>query len=478
MADKNNYIIPGVYSQNTPATVSAVDSSNILTSVLVGTALRGASNLAVKATSWTQFCSEFARGFESPYFADSYLAHCAYGYYQNGGDNLYVIRVASKDAKCATVTQGTGATFTAKDEGAWGNSIEIKIAEAENGFNLSVISLLKGNRETVESYTLLSNDPTNPKYYARVINQSSKYITVTVGDTGLSSTTEDSNLVLQGGVDGTITPANLKTALEVGLKGVQWDTVAHTFDGDEYNEVLSKFLEEKEALLGVTNLPKDTNSETFITSLGKCKGNINVYHPWVSITDPLSDVSADMLIPNVGHVLGTATRVVKNSGVWKSPAGTSAYIKGVNSVQMFEESELEAFYSENVNCLIEKPEYGILIWGARTQSDDKRFKYSSSVLLDNYVRRAVKEITTFAVFEPNNPYLWLRVEMAVKEFLNNLWKLGGLAGNIAEDAYFVQCDNTLNTAETIAEGKLYCNVGYAKDVPAEFIIFCFTHSMD
>lgn len=476
MAD-NNFIVPGVYSQNTPATTSAVDSSNIMTSVLVGTALRGTPNKAIKVTSWTQFRTAFSRGYETPYFADSYLAHCAYGYFQNGGDNLYVIRAIGKDAKCASATQGTGATFTAKDEGAWGNSIEVEITEADSGFILKVISLLKGSRETVESYTGLSNDTSSTKYFVRVINQASNYITVTAGETGLTATASDI-IKLQGGVDGTVTSANLKTALEVGLKGVTYDVVAHTFDGDDYNKVLAEYLADKEALLGVTCLPKDTTLETFIQSLNNCKGNINVYHPWLSITDPLSDISADMLIPNVGHVLGTSTRVIKSNGVWKAPAGTSAYIKGVNSVQSFEENELEMFYSENVNCLIEKPEYGILVWGARTQSDDKRFKYSSSVLLDNYVRRAVKELTTFAVFEPNNPYLWLRVEMAVKEFLNNLWQLGGLTGNIAEEAYFVQCDNTLNTPETVAEGKLYCNVGYASSSPAEFIIFCFSHTVN
>lgn len=478
-----SFIIPGIYSENRPVEtkLNVMDSVNVVVSAIVGTAKNGTPNKAIKVNSWGKFCKEFARGFESPYLAGSYLAKCVYGYFQNGGSELYVVRAISSTAKKASTTAtDSGVTFTAANEGTWGNKLSIKIAESEAGFIVTIKSTLNEQSENVEVFTNLSNTPSDDQYFVKVLNRDSRYVSVSVtGDSSaLSATSDDLNLT--GGSDGeSITGSELTTALEVGLKGVKYHMIAHTFDGDSFNTALSNYISNlKEEVLGVANLPSATTHDTMDTALEKCKGRISVYHPWVSVTDPLSDVLADELIPNVGHVMGVSTRVIHENGIWKAPAGVKAFVKGVNSVSYYEEEELEEFYSRNINCLIEKPEYGIVVWGARTQDSDNRYKYSSSVLLDIFIKRSVKELSAFAVFEPNNELLWNKVDTAIRSFLDSLWKLGGLAGSKSSEAYKVVCDSTVNTPETIAEGKLYCNVSYAKDVPAEFIIFCFSQTLE
>lgn len=82
------------------------------------------------------------------------------------------------------------------------------------------------------------------------------------------------------------------------------------------------------------------------------------------------------------------------------------------------------------------------------------------------------------VYEPNNTYLWLRVETEASAFLEALWSKGGLAGQSTVSAYKVTCDNTVNTKETIANGEMICKVAYASDTPAEFIVFSVSQSMN
>ncbi len=79
--------------------------------------------------------------------------------------------------------------------------------------------------------------------------------------------------------------------------------------------------------------------------------------------------------------------------------------------------------------------------------------------------------TQWTVFEPNNEQLWARLTTQVKAYLYGLWEQGALRGVEADQAFFVKCDAELNTQEVIDSGRVICEVGYAKNKPAEFVIF-------
>lgn len=477
----STYNVPGVHSEDQPVpALSIVETANQCVSTIVGTALRGAPNTPIKVNSWSQFCKEFARSYESPYFEGSYLAHCVYNFFQNLGSTLYVIRAIGSKATKASAKSGT-ITFSAVDEGAWGNKISIKIAQTDESYVISVKSTLSGAEDTVESFPRLSGDTTSSSFFAKVINANSKYIRVSFSDNQetytLESTEED--LVLSGGIDDNkVTAQNLSKAISDGLYGVKTNLLGHTFDGDDYNNAMSLYLKDHNEILGCACLPSATNSDTRATSLEKCKGRIAVYDSWVSCTNPLSSNLSDIEVPNVGAVMGAISRTISENGIWKAPAGVSVQLRGVNSVKYRSQAELEELYSQNINCLIAKNSYGIVIWGARTQSTEEDFKYVSAVLLDTFIRRSLMTITEFAVFEPNNEYLWLRVDTVVRAFFEDLWNRGGLAGSSSKEAYSVVCDSTVNTEETIADGIMRCNVGYARDNPAEFVVLSFSQKVE
>jgi phage tail sheath protein FI len=88
----------------------------------------------------------------------------------------------------------------------------------------------------------------------------------------------------------------------------------------------------------------------------------------------------------------------------------------------------------------------------------------------NYLKSSLKEITAYAVFEPNDERLWNSITMNVSGFLGDFWRSGGLKGASAGEAYFVVCDSTNNTVTSIDNGEVHVDVGVAMQYPAEFIV--------
>ena len=87
-----------------------------------------------------------------------------------------------------------------------------------------------------------------------------------------------------------------------------------------------------------------------------------------------------------------------------------------------------------------------------------------------YIEKALKDLTRFAVFEPNDSTLQARVAASVNSFLRNFWSVGGLSGSTPQAAYFVVCDSTNNTPTTISQGYLNVQIGVALQRPAEFVV--------
>jgi hypothetical protein len=79
-------------------------------------------------------------------------------------------------------------------------------------------------------------------------------------------------------------------------------------------------------------------------------------------------------------------------------------------------------------------------------------------------------LSRFAVFEPNDWVLWNQITSVLTQFLNAFWQSGGLQGQSATDAYYVTCDSTTNTPQTIQQGIVQVDVGVALQYPAEFVV--------
>jgi phage tail sheath protein FI len=61
--------------------------------------------------------------------------------------------------------------------------------------------------------------------------------------------------------------------------------------------------------------------------------------------------------------------------------------------------------------------------------------------------------------------------MTISAFLEGLYTTGMLAGESADQAYFVDIGPSTMTRDDIENGRLICNIGIAPVKPAEFVIF-------
>ena len=196
-----------------------------------------------------------------------------------------------------------------------------------------------------------------------------------------------------------------------------------------------------------------------------------MYYPWIKVENPLgSGASAEIVVPPSGHVAGVWARTDETRGVWKAPANDT--IRGVLDVERAVTQNEQAFLNPvGINAIRPFGTRGIRIWGARTLASDTDWRYINVRRLFNMVESTILEGTQWAVFEPNDTTLWEGVKRTLGGYLHGLWQAGALFGSTADQAFFVRCDETTNTPESIDAGLLVVEVGLAPVKPAEFVVF-------
>lgn len=182
---------PGVYVEEISSGVRPITAASTSTAAFVGVAEKGSVTEAVRIFNFTQFQNLYG-GF----LDGSRLAHSVFQFFNNGGGDCYIVRVANTDPDAGDVSteadiqindRGAVAqpslTIAAASPGVWGNNLEIEIADGTldpaNEFNLSVFE--EGGTTPVQAFENLSMVPTAHNFVESVTH-SSFYISVTVND--------------------------------------------------------------------------------------------------------------------------------------------------------------------------------------------------------------------------------------------------------------------------------------------------------
>ena len=123
------YFSPGVYVEeydNSPRSIEGVGTS---TAGFVGFAEKGPTiGVPQLVTNFNNFKKQYG-GFlsEFSYGGNRFLANSVEQFFANGGTRCYVSRVIPEDAKAASKKAGI-LSVTAKNQGAWGNRIQVSMA--------------------------------------------------------------------------------------------------------------------------------------------------------------------------------------------------------------------------------------------------------------------------------------------------------------------------------------------------------------
>jgi phage tail sheath protein FI len=188
------------------------------------------------------------------------------------------------------------------------------------------------------------------------------------------------------------------------------------------------------------------------------------------------------LLPPSAAIAGVFTLVDNTKGVWKAPANTSitTVINPTVNISHEEQEDLNVPISgKSVNAIRSFIGEGIKVWGARTlDGNSLDWRYINVRRTMIMLEESIKNAARAYVFDPNDANTWVNVKSMIGNFLNGIWKRGGLAGAIPDDAYSVHVGlGETMTPEDILEGIMRITVLVAIVHPTEFIEITFQQQM-
>jgi hypothetical protein len=489
------YSRPGVYISERllPAPIAGGSTANAAGAV-VGTFAQGPEAVTL-VSSWYEFTKYFG-GYNASYPSTFEVG----AFFNNGGRELYVKRVLHSDAMAASVDVVTAgdavvATITAKNAGADGNNLRV-VVSAGSVASTYTLTLYKesgvlgdiADDVLLERYeNVVFDDSTSSDFAETVVNTVSSYITVSDSASG---TPVAATYPLISGSNGSAVIANDYTNYK-GTDTKVFDELTvinrplvlflpslNSLSADAdlvYNEATS-WSESNDGFVVIETAAGKIVSEaiSFAGSLND-SSNAAVYYPHVYISDPLGrGAGALRLIGPAGSVAGLYLATDASRGVFKSPAGIGSAIQGiVASERAFTSSELDSMNASTspVNPIRQIPGAGLSVMGARTlKQDGTANKYVNMRRSLIHIKKSLKNLTEFALFENNDERLWGQLRSTINVFLTEYRNQGGLRGTTPAQSYFILCDSTNNSAQQIANGEVHIQVGVALQYPAEFIV--------
>jgi phage tail sheath protein FI len=215
-------------------------------------------------------------------------------------------------------------------------------------------------------------------------------------------------------------------------------------------------------------------------SLAKLKyGNATLYR-FVRATITQQSIA----IPPSGVVAGIYVAVDRQRGVWKAPANVrlNNIIEPVIPIDraLQQNLNIDPSSGKSINAIRSFSGRGTLVWGARTLAgNDNEWRYIPVRRLCALIKESLINSTHWAVFEPNDANLWIKIRSQIENYLTQKWRDGALQGSTPTKAFYVRCGlGETMTAQDIIDGRLIIEFGLALVRPAEFIVLRFSHRLN
>lgn len=507
-------VVPGIYinKQQNSSNPLRIDTSSI--TGFVGIAERGPLHTPVKIHTFDEYLKIFG-AFDTA----GNLPLSVYSYFKCGGLECVVVRITNeKHAKKAKIKIQCGSghvTLEALSEGIWGNKISARIwHEKEQCKNISkdikiektFVSISLHYNGKSEHFLHLSMNPDSTRYFVSHINERSHLCRASSDVT--NGILRSTNLLqASGGADGIAEmsagdfighyggPNNFRGlgALEsrddislIAIPDISWMLLLAGKPKNEREKdvyaIQNAMIHQAERFRGrfaILDVPENFNVEkTLEWSKHFDSPMAAAYYPSIDVLDPLDQSGAKTIrIPPSGAVCGCISASDCSKGMFHAPA--NMLINGaVGLSEKLDNSASEKLYAVGINLLKYFPGRGIKIWGARTLSSNNDWRYINVRRTFSAICKSLKQGIQWAVFETNDKNLRKRLIRHVSGFLLDLWMKGYLAGNTAEEGFYVRCDEELNPPELVDQGILTFAAGIAISKPAEFFNIFITAEKD
>jgi len=469
-----------------PSSATVRESSQLF---VVGLAERGAVGEAVLVQSLAEFEHMFGS-----YVSYSYLHPTVETFFEEGGTQAYISRVAGPDATSGTLAllnddDETVLTIDANGPGAWSSEVEITVTHP-TASTFAVIVSYEG--EVV--YT--TGNVTSVAQAAGRINLSnvaSRYVTasavtatatlpvvlsatnLTAGDDDLANVDDD---VLIAGLDvfndslgtGAVAIPDAETATRLSVGGPVTDYDGTTKSTQEVSQALIVHANTNNRIAilhcGSGDVAADAISKgDELKSLADTE-HAALYFPWVTVPTSIAGVTRS--IPPDGYVAAKRAQAHNQGGAHVPAAGLISTAKfAVGTSYDINKTTGDQLDDEQINS-IRIIQNSVRIYGARSLSiDTENFRYITTQEIINHIvvesQKSLEDLV-FGVIDGRDT-IFSAITSRLIAILAPLREQGALFqafdanGKKVDNGYTVRCDSYLNPVSQLAGGTVKAKVG-------------------
>lgn len=484
----------------------------------VGITERGPIGKATLVTSFEEFIETFGG-----YTPNSDLSLAAQGYFENGGQILWVVRtVHFSDINVASSKTSTAATLTLNDraasplptikvdakwDGSYANDIRVVVAAATSGNAGEFNFIVEDNGLVVETFANLSMDAAKENYFETAINHADRGSKLVKVEDLNSTTASPANMApagtfgpLAGGGDGLAgladsdfvgSPAgkNGLRALDC-IQDLSLLIVPGRATAAMHNAMVSycEVVRDK-SCFAVFDCPANLSAPDIVTyvdstaAIGGLTEFAAIYWPRIKILNPSRAVfgnTVELTVPPSGHIAGVYARVDSSrpGGVYVPPAGIENGrlfgVIGFETDDVLEEAKRDLVFPRRINPLTAFPGAPRHIDGARTLKGNGNFPTVAERRGVIFIEQSLKLGLLFAKHQNNTEGLRATLARTVTAFLLIQLKNSAFSSSEPKKAFFVDFGEALNTPSVIFAGQVIGRIGLATAKPAEFIVLRFS----
>jgi hypothetical protein len=500
----------GIVVAEAPGADHAIARLPTSTTAFIGRTLRGPVNHPVTVRSFAEFQQVFG-GLWQP----SPMPYAVEQYFENGGRRAVIVRVCNGGAP-ATITLPCGQgslTLEARSPGsreALRASVDYDNvgAQEEDRFNLVVQRVRSSGSEHIEDQEIFRR--------LSIVPGTARFVSVAL---------QESTLVR---VRGDVPPLRPDRTYRAGAQH-PIGYVDSNADGDD-GEPLTDYdlIGSRERRTGLFALraaddvhflcippparDRDVGASVLVVAARVCRdlGAMLIVDPpaaWESCDDALKglrelDLQSDqalMCFPrvlaydrlrgryesfaNCGAVAGVLARMDEQRSPWQTGPDDELLLRpGTRAAVVLSDTERSRLAAHGINALQSLRTAGEHRLPLRTLAGGAGRNAESSLLTPRrralLVMGSIERGTRWAVFEAGDRSVWHKVTRQVQDFLQSLASAGLFGPGDAGDAYYVICDERVNSETDAHEGRVNLLVGLRAARTGDYLSFLVTHAVD
>lgn len=215
--------------------------------------------------------------------------------------------------------------------------------------------------------------------------------------------------------------------------------------------VASKFNFQWSVFVDPGNPTSITNADRALAerkTYSSVEGHSAYYYPYIYDLD-------NNLVPPSSYVAGMAIYRFVRESIAEPPAGVQYPLKGAKKLAYAVSwAEQNVLNSQGVNCILNKPNYGIVVWGARTMSSNNLLAFVSTRIIMNVVISSLNKGFDDYIFRAVGSQATILSDLQRKAIalLDIMWRGGLLYGDSPTAAYGAIADASVQIPTLLQQG--------------------------